>query len=132
MKTSIDRSAFRTIALMAGFLVAAGPAAAGCALEITFKNDLNVSATLDIEQTKVRVMGPGTNPIPSGPYVRFMDESVTIPANGSRMRHASLAQGCNAGPRDFKFFFAADSQVYRVNKFVVTAVDKKFNVRIKD
>jgi hypothetical protein len=108
------------------------PAQAGCGIEVTVKNELNRSIVLDREQTKVRVMGPGTNPVPSGPWRRFFDENITLPANSTRVRRTDLAQGCSAGPREFKFFFAAGPEIKRVNRFVIIPVDQKFRVRIRD
>lgn len=105
---------------------------ADCGISITFKNEMNASATLDVEQTKVRTVGPGDNPIPLGVFVTFMNQAVTIPAGGQRTRNATLVQDCTAGTRDFKFFFAVGTRVIRVNKIVVTAIDRNFNVRIRD
>jgi len=105
---------------------------ASCAIEVRYINELNRSVTLDADQTKVRVFGPGSNPIPVGPWKRLTSGQFTIPAGATRTKTYVLAQQCKAGPRSFKFFFAGGSKIYRVNKWVIVQIDKRFNVRIKD
>jgi len=105
---------------------------ASCTIEVRYINELNRSVTLDVEQTKVRVFGPGSNPVPIGSWSRFTSGQLTIPAGATRTRTYVLNQQCRAGPRSFKFFFAGGNQIYRVNKWVVVQLDKRFNVRIKD
>ncbi len=122
----------RPVAALALLWAMSAAAHASCTIEVRYINELNRSVTLDTAQTKVRVFGPGTNPVPIGTWNSFTNQPLTIPSGATRVRTHVLAQGCRAGPRSFKFFFAGGSQIYRVNKWVVVALDKKFNVRIRN
>ncbi|MCO5158247.1 hypothetical protein [Aquamicrobium sp.] len=114
-------------------MMAAVPAAqAGCGIEIRFENRLDRQIALDRQLTKVRTVGPGTNPVAIGPWRRLFDDGFTLPPNSTRVKQVSLAQGCNAGSRQFKFVFAAGLEVRHVNKIVVIPVDRKFRVRIRE
>lgn len=107
---------------------------ADCDIEITYRNYLNEPARLDKDLTKVRTIGPGfsslLNVVPLGIWRSFIENEVTIPANGSRKRNARLRQSCVAAARQFKFFFASGSEVVRVDRLIVIPVDRKFDVYI--
>ena len=122
----------RPVAVFALIWTKSTAAHASCNIEVRYINELNRSVTLDTAQTKVRVFGPGTNPVPIGTWRSFTNQPLNIPAGATRVRTHVLSQGCRAGPRSFKFFFGGGNQIYRVNKWVVVAIDKKFNVRIKN
>jgi|GEM_PF-5935600 len=114
-------------------VMALAPAAqAGCGIEIRFENRMDRQITLDDRLTKVRTVGPGTNPVAVGPWRRLFDDGFSLPANSMRVKHVSLAQGCNAGSRQFKFVFAAGQEIRQVDKIVVIPIDKKFKVRIRE
>ncbi len=132
MTSSVSCILLRPIAAFFLLFATAVAAQASCGIEVRYINELNRSVTLDAEQTKVRVFGPGSNPVPIGTWSRFTSGQLTIPAGATRTRTYVLNQKCRAGPRSFKFFFAGGNQIYRVNKWVVVQIDKRFNVRIKD
>lgn len=110
----------------------ASTAQAGCGIEIRFENRMDRQITLDDRLTKVRTVGPGTNPVTVGPWRRLFDDGFRLPANSTRVKQVSLAQGCNAGSRQFEFVFAAGQEIRQVNKIVVIPIDKKFNVRVRE
>lgn len=114
-------------------VMALTPAAqAGCGIEIHFENRMDRQITLDDRLTKVRTVGPGTSPVVLGTWRRLFDDGFSLPPNSTRVKHVSLAQGCNAGSRQFKFVFAAGQEIRQVDKVVVIPIDQNFNVRIRE
>lgn len=123
----------RTLVFAALAVMAAAPVAhAGCGIEIRFENRMDRRISLDDQLTKVRTVGPGTNPVTVGPWRRLFDDGFSLPANSTRVKHVSLAQSCSAGSRQFKFVFAAGQEIRQVDKIVIIPVDQKFNVRIRE
>jgi len=104
-------------------------AAAGCPITVKFVNKENHPVTINKNDSKVRSQIPGSPVQP--PWKKFMKSNVTVGANKTVTKAYSLALGCAAGIRKFKFKVNSNGESFWESKKLITAVDKKMTVRIK-